>query len=435
MKKLLSILLIFMLFASIAGTITEIKNVKAEQTSEEVLLKKYIKKIKEIKAPIREFGEETSHNYVNDSLVSHILYPTTGIPELDAAIEKWNTETIEYYEAELNELGSDNQAELTVEYESYLYEEGLVGIKLTGIYDASYLAHPVDIVSTFNADLRTSRLIKLQNILVPGGYEKLQELLLNDTGLTPDNVDEQLFNHWIITNDGLEITLERGTYFPASEGSKTLSYSYEALTDIFKMPEERVIDPTKPMVALTFDDGPSTHTERLLNIFAQHGGKGTFFVVGNLIEGNEDTLKKIAFEQHEIGNHSWNHRQFTKLGTEELTDQIMNTKAKIYDVTGVNTCLVRPPYGSYNDHTKSVADYLEVKLVNWTLDTLDWKTKDANAVYNAIMNNVKDRDIILCHDLHKTTVDAMEEVIPALIAEGYQLVTVSELLSLENTIQ
>ena len=183
------------------------------------------------------------------------------------------------------------------------------------------------------------------------------------------------------------------------------------------------------MLALTFDDGPSTHTERLLDAFAAHGGKGTFYVVGNMISNRPDTLKRMSEEGHEIGGHSWDHRQLTKLSTEDLTDQIMNTRAKIYDITGLDAVTMRPPYGSYNDQVKEVCKELGIVMVNWSVDTLDWKYKDADTVYNAVMKDAKDGAIILCHDLHKTTVAAMERAIPDLIAQGYQLVTVSELLS------
>ena len=167
----------------------------------------------------------------------------------------------------------------------------------------------------------------------------------------------------------------------------------------------------------------------MLDVFAAHGGKGTFFVVGNTLDSRTDVVARIVQDGHEIAGHSWNHRQLTKLSTEELTEQIMATRAKIYEITGIDTTLLRPPYGSYNDTVKSVCTNLGIYMANWSLDTLDWKYKDPTRIYNSIMKDVKDGDIILCHDLHGTTVDAMEKVIPDLIAKGYQLVTVTELLS------
>ena len=195
--------------------------------------------------------------------------------------------------------------------------------------------------------------------------------------------------------------------------------------------EPIVIDPDKPMIALTFDDGPCKHTERLLDILAQYRVKATFFVIGNQIEidNRPETLKRIVAEGHEIGAHSWSHRDLTTLSSEDIVDEIMNTRMKIQSITGVDTRFLRPPYGAYNNETKRICAEHYIVMINWSLDTLDWETCDADKVYEDIMNQVKDGNIILCHDLYGTTVDAMERVIPDLIAQGYQLVTVSELLS------
>ncbi|MBR6675842.1 MAG: polysaccharide deacetylase family protein, partial [Clostridia bacterium] len=190
----------------------------------------------------------------------------------------------------------------------------------------------------------------------------------------------------------------------------------------------REIDPSKPMIALTFDDGPSAHTDRLLDIFAQYGAKGTFFVVGDLIDNRPSTVVRIVQEGHDIGGHGWSHKKLTTITEEEITDQIMLTRAKIYEVTGFDSHIMRPPYGSFNDTVKAVGALLGVSFIHWSVDPMDWKTKNADAVYNEIMRTAKDGAIVLCHDLHKSTVDAMELVIPQLIAEGYQLVTVSELM-------
>ncbi len=193
--------------------------------------------------------------------------------------------------------------------------------------------------------------------------------------------------------------------------------------------QENVIDITKPMIALTFDDGPSAHTQRLLDIFKTYGGKGTFFVLGSTLDSRQEALRQIAKDGHEIGNHSWSHSKLTELSTDAVKKEITDTRNKIYDITGVDCTLVRPPHGAFNDRIQSIGKELGVSFVNWSVDTLDWKTKNANAVYKEIMEYVADGNIILCHDLHKTTVDAMERAIPDLIEKGYQLVTVSELLT------
>ena len=192
------------------------------------------------------------------------------------------------------------------------------------------------------------------------------------------------------------------------------------------------IDPAKPMIALTFDDGPSAHTDRLLDIFKEYGGKGTFFLVGGHVDYRPDTVKRIAAEGHEIGGHSVDHPQLTKLSSEDVAYQLSWTRDKICEVTGVDSYLVRPPYGAYDDEVQRIAAGLGIAFINWSVDTLDWKYKNAETVHDKIMSDVFDGAVILCHDIHKTTVDAMETVIPELLDMGYQLVTVSDLLSVKN---
>jgi peptidoglycan/xylan/chitin deacetylase (PgdA/CDA1 family) len=125
------------------------------------------------------------------------------------------------------------------------------------------------------------------------------------------------------------------------------------------------------------------------------------------------------------------------LSNQAITESLQATNAIIELVTGVSQrSFFRPPYGSVNQRVANIAAELGYAIVNWTLDTADWLLRDADRVYNAVMKNVKENSIILLHDIHFTTAVAMERVIPALIAEGYQLVTVSELLyHLHGTLQ
>ena len=188
------------------------------------------------------------------------------------------------------------------------------------------------------------------------------------------------------------------------------------------------IDPTRPIIAITFDDGPSAYTARLLEIFEKHGGKATFFVVGSLIRYRPNVLRAIAENGHEIGSHTWSHPQLTKLDRDEIISEITRTREKIFEVTGIETNLVRPPYGSNNELVKSIGAELGITYINWSLDTLDWLNRDPDAVYNAVMKKVRSGAIILCHDIHPTTIAAMERIIPDLIDKGYQLLTVSQLM-------
>ncbi len=184
------------------------------------------------------------------------------------------------------------------------------------------------------------------------------------------------------------------------------------------------IDPTKPMVALTFDDGPGPYTDRILDVLTKYDAKATFFVVGNRLGSYSSTLKRQVELGMEIGCHTWNHTQLTTLDRSGIASQISSTNNKVHEITGLYPSLLRPPYGSYNSTVREVSG---APIIMWSIDTLDWKTRNADSTYKAVMNNVKDGDIILMHDIHSPTADAVERIVPALVEKGYQLVTVSEL--------
>lgn len=426
------------------------------KTSQEKLpsavLKEYLENLSEYEVPVREYGNPASHIHMDEKIVVGILYPETEVASLNKAINKWIVETVRKYTEEAHQHPeSETPAELTVSYESFYADENTVSIVMAGTFMAPFMAHPVDIVRTFNADTEKKELFTIDELFRETERNKFVDLVAEKAGIGKDSVDANFLSGGYLTEDSIVVIFERGAYLPMSGGTKSVSVKYVDIEDMMKKPfdsdipakeaEEvvdapivgidtapREIDPDKPMLALTFDDGPSAHTDRLLDIFARYGVKGTFFVLGNLIDGRKATVKRIVGEGHEIGNHSWSHRQLTNLSEEEITDQIMMTRAKIYDTVGVDSLIVRPPYGACNDAVKAVGVRVGVSFVNWSVDTLDWKSKNAAAVYNEIMKYASDGAIILCHDLHKTTVDAMETAIPELIRKGYQLVTVSELM-------
>ena len=194
-------------------------------------------------------------------------------------------------------------------------------------------------------------------------------------------------------------------------------------------PLDAPIDPEKPMIAITFDDGPGPYTDRLLDAFATYGGKGTFFLVGRNIAAHAETVQRAAAEGHEIASHSWSHPELTKLGKTAVVEQMTKTHNQIQEVTGADATLMRPPYGSVNKSVKATAAEQGIVLVNWSVDPKDWQSRNADKVYEAILSRVQDGAIILCHDIHESTVEAMERLIPELRVQGYQLVTVTQLLT------
>ncbi|MBS6474400.1 MAG: polysaccharide deacetylase family protein [Clostridiales bacterium] len=204
-------------------------------------------------------------------------------------------------------------------------------------------------------------------------------------------------------------------------------------------PSETQSSPTvtaSKRIALTFDDGPSQSTLRILEVLKQYGGKATFCVVGSRLNSRTDILKKIAEEGHEIASHTWSHGDLNKLSEEKVLEELQSVNRLVFEATGKRVAFLRPPYGNANETVKQAAAQENMAIVRWCIDTLDWKTKDPEATYKAIVEGAKDGDIILCHDLYSSTADAMELVIPKLVEDGFELVTVSELIgSLPNGIE
>lgn len=185
-------------------------------------------------------------------------------------------------------------------------------------------------------------------------------------------------------------------------------------------------DPSKPMVALTFDDGPyGPVTNRILEKLEQYGGHATFFVVGNRVKTYASSVQRAVQAGCQIGNHTYDHKNpLTKLSTVQIQKQIHDTDVAVAYYAGSAPVIVRPVGGAVNDTVKSAVGK---PIVNWSIDTLDWKSKNAASVTSKVLDHVQDGDIVLMHDLYKSTADACDTIIPELTKRGYQLVTVSEL--------
>lgn len=192
-------------------------------------------------------------------------------------------------------------------------------------------------------------------------------------------------------------------------------------------------DPSKPMVALTYDDGPYTPvTGRILDSLKAVGGRATFFIVGSRINGREELVRRIDESGSEIGNHTFDHIMLTGTTCENALAQLRRTDEAIESVTGMRPRLIRPPCGCY---TKELRDGLSRPFVLWTVDTQDWKHQDRDETVRIVLSEVRDGDIVLLHDLFEPTAAASEIFIPELAKRGFQLVTVSELMECRKKIR
>lgn len=220
---------------------------------------------------------------------------------------------------------------------------------------------------------------------------------------------------------------------PSPEQSVTVtSKKVEPLPKAVDQQADTALDPDKPMIALTFDDGPAVNTdssERILDVLEKHHAKATFFMVGYYASQNPDNVKRKADLKMELGNHTWDHSHY---GPAVTPDDIRRTSNQIHDITGQFSSCFRSPGGETTSAILSECAAENMAAYYWSIDTQDWSSRDADAVYHSVMDNVKDGDIILMHEIYDSTAEAVERMVPELIAQGYQLVTCHDLITLKG---
>jgi len=189
-----------------------------------------------------------------------------------------------------------------------------------------------------------------------------------------------------------------------------------------------------PYIAMTFDDGPHTqNTPRLLDMLKERHIHATFFFVGQCVADNPEIVKRIVAEGHDIGNHSWSHPQLSKMNDEAVRNELQKTEDAIVAACGQKPKLMRPPYGAFTARQRAWANGTwGYKIILWDVDPLDWKIRNSEHVKAEILKQTVPGSIILSHDIHKTTVDAMPETLDALLAKGFKFVTVSELIAMDH---
>lgn len=179
-------------------------------------------------------------------------------------------------------------------------------------------------------------------------------------------------------------------------------------------------------VALTFDDGPHPHyTEQLLDGLKERGVVVTFFVTGEHASLHPEVILRMSEEGHLIGNHTYSHLQLQKGNLETFKDELIKTNEVLEAITGKEVEYVRPPYGTWD---KSIEEELNMIPVLWTVDPLDWCSKNASSVAKKVLKEVEEDDIILMHDYYDTSVTAALKVVDELLKEGYVFVTVEDIL-------
>ena len=237
---------------------------------------------------------------------------------------------------------------------------------------------------------------------------------------------------------GMALLLAGGVGFAPVSAERVVEPAAQPAIDLplMNLPEQeavrdeaiRRVDPDNPMIALTFDDGPGPGTRRILRALESVDGRATFCMVGDRVNDYAQTARMVAEQGSEIATHTLSHPNLAKLSAGEVRAELEQSIAAIEQVTGVRPGVLRPPYGSTSEDVQQICREMGVVIANWNVDTEDWRVRDADAILNHVLDNARDGAIVLCHDLYPETAAAMEQAVEALAAQGYQLVSVSELL-------
>ena len=398
--------------------------------------------------PNQEVGESIQEMGFKDHSVYSILYPKTGIDDLDDKIKAIVEDGHKAFDEKTQAYKEKRKAEYNVSYEYYVKDERYLSIRLD-IYESIYENH--EEIKTLVYDSKEKRFIGLEDIF-QGDYlhalsnqaqtyfkERFPQECNQKNFELHSSAAVENFASFVLKKDRVVFYFSPGYLFDNAASMEIMYTDFKDYIDLSPettsayVPYDQVlnenvkpIDPDKPMVALTFDDGPSPkYTERILDALKEYNASATFFVLGSNAENAPKLLQRMVLEGNEIGNHTYSHKQLTTLSKAGIEEEIKETKECIYTITHIYPHVLRPPYGSKNDTVVKCAE--DAKVVTWSLDTRDWKDRDAKIVVERILKDVKDGDIILMHDLYASSAQAAAIVIPKLQEMGYQLVTVSQL--------
>ncbi|MEK4423882.1 polysaccharide deacetylase family protein [Solibacillus sp. FSL K6-1523] len=384
-----------------------------------------------------------------------IQYPLTKFEALNEAITTYIDDSKDYYISmmRLQKDVEEHMGELNIRLDTYQYEH-YYSFVLTNKVTLNNLEHHSK-VKTFLIDSENGQVINIATLLnedlksLETFASHIQSEILKDPKLEGVISQDKLmlatkpewasFNRFALKDDSLVIYFDEGEIADPSAGLLTfempLSFINPLLASDFQIAmesEETIIpkfdlDPSKKHVALTFDDGPHPKvTKQILTLLEKYDAKATFFMLGSRVQYYPSLVGEIRDAGHEIGNHSWSHPVLTKLSAAEVTKEFESTEQAIFNAIGQYSTVFRPPYGATNDSIKAL---LPITSVNWTIDTLDWKHRNANSLLPNIQNSLHNNSIILMHDIHQSTADGLEAVLVYLKNEGYEFLTVSEILN------
>ncbi|GIN11041.1 peptidoglycan-N-acetylmuramic acid deacetylase PdaC [Shouchella clausii] len=406
-----------------------------------------------------------------DLYTSSVSQPYTDNEQINKSINEWIDEQEEEFTSSIEESKNmleenDFRAHLNIQVETEKIADKLYTIEIQS-YQITGGANGITKMKSFVMDLNKNKLLQIDDVfqLNKSSIQDIQELIMNklhsneeiNLYILDDEVEKALNNSnnwkWSVTRDNVifyfdEYEIAAGAVgsikveIPIKEIKPYLNETFEKKLNT-KLTEEETkkekqytedytqLDSDGKYVALTFDDGPHPEvTPRILDTLKKHDVKATFFMLGSQVEYYPELSNKVMEAGHEIGNHTMNHPDLTALEFNQIIEEMQQSNDIIEKATGRATTLFRPPYGASNGNVEQIASGMGNSLVMWSVDSLDWKSRDAVAVNEEVMSNVSPGSIVLMHDIHPSTADALPQLLTSLEEQGYQMVTVSQLLEL-----
>lgn len=297
----------------------------------------------------------------------------------------------------------------------------------------------------------TANLYENIDELIPSNVTKTEQLFINFDGESlidledcirgkaiskiakENNTNEDMLQLSKVTEKGIQINVEgKKIEYPYDETSFVMNnQNIKTLLKYEKIEvEKRELDSNKPMIALTFDDGPNpANAEKILAALEKVGGRATFFQLGSLMEKYPETVRKIVASGSEVASHSYGHDQLTTKSLEDAITDVQSVNDIFFSLTGNEIRLIRPPYGSYS---KEIEEAITEKIVLWNVDTRDWESRNTQKTVEATKKYAYDGAIVLMHEIYSSSATAAEELINYYHEQGYQLVTVSELFEMKE---
>ena len=261
-------------------------------------------------------------------------------------------------------------------------------------------------------------------------------------------INKEALSNFIITNNGNSLAwpLGQASLLPSSYGELTITVPISSVSKYLQNPTARKLanipKPPEPkpepapvpapttgnkVIALTFDDGPGPYTAHLLDILDQYGAKATFFLIGSKVSGQASVVRSIQARGHQLGNHSWSHPELPKLSVDQIAGEIDRTNEAIRQATGVKPSILRPPYGAVNGVVLEQLRLRNMSSILWSVDTRDWADRNSQIVCSRAVAGARPGAVILMHDIHQTSVNAVPCILSSLKQQGYSFVTIQRL--------